>query len=324
MKCWVPKALACLCCTVAMSCDPSGGVGPWELRERRTYLPSIGMLEQYEHSLVRAPSTETLEVILPLGMLREDFALIGRERVELAAGAKVLEPRQKSYQWGAFIAGMGSVTIGEGARVGGIYNLGEGPTIIRRRASVSGYIKVAGEVERSPEAVVRVGVLEHVAPNLEMYSFSVTLPQQGKDVTHSDPTRSLALAPGAYGGVRVEAGCVLRISTGEYSLREMALDRGARLDIDNSGGPVYIWVGEELSLSGEMVSLSPLRNVLLGFVGDSELELASPLRATLVAPHAHVALLAAPKHHEGSVFARAITVAERAHLEHYRFSDQQE
>jgi hypothetical protein len=294
------------------------------MHERRTYLPSIQELQRREADEVPDPSAPVFSVLLPLGTSRTDFALIGRERVQIGAGAKVLEPRQGKYQWGAFVATMGSLELGAGGRVGGIYNLGHGPVVIEDRASVSGYIKAAGEVQRTNRSALRVGSMDHAPQDLEVYSFSVAFPEHAADATASDPAQPLELAAGGYGRVSVEPGCLLKISKGHYTLRALHLAPGAQLEIDNSGGPVHLWVRDALELGGETTSLSPLRNVFVGFAGGSPLELVSPFRGTLLAPNAEVQLHATADRHEGSIFARAIVVANGAELEQHHFSDEPE
>ena len=54
--------------------------------------------------------------------------------------------------------------------------------------------------------------------------------------------------PGAQGDAIVAPNSVLVLRTGTYHLNRLIVEKGGTLEIDNTRGPVYIWVRDALEI----------------------------------------------------------------------------
>ncbi len=115
-----------------------------------------------------------------------------------------------------------------------------------------------------------------------------------EDITVEDE-ETLDLPPGSYGDVEVERDGILNLSAGEYFLEELILNTDTQLNIDLSGGPVFINVVNKLRFGDRsVVSTSEGEGgsgkVFFNSLQSSNLELRreSTVLGTIVAPDAKV------------------------------------
>jgi hypothetical protein len=189
-------------------------------------------------------------------------------------------------------------------------------------AVIHGYAKVAGPLALGEKARVTLGSLVSALAPVEEFRWHVEFSGQSAGDRRSDGSSAqrLELAPGRYGGLFVEPRSTIIVRTGTYWFKSLSLPDQATLEIDNSDGPVYIWVEQSLELDGVMRDLYVASNILIGYAGQKPLVVHSTVRATLVAPWAKLDLHAARAPHRGAFFARSIDVEAQTVVRHRAFN----
>ena len=97
------------------------------------------------------------------------------------------------------------------------------------------------------------------------------------------------------------------------------MQSGGELVINNTFGPVYIWVRDAMSVEGTLLDYWLLSNIMFGYAGQAPPKLASAFRGLLVAPRAEVTLAATALPHSGAFFAESVVVQSGAVVEHRPF-----
>jgi RHS repeat-associated protein len=148
------------------------------------------------------------------------------------------------------------------------------------------------------------------------------------DVVLSEHQDLRELVPGAYGFVTLnppsDADVELRLRSGVYHLRGLAIDTGSTVTIDNEQGPVFIHVRDALALeAGKWIRTAPQKNnVLLTFAG-RRLSPIVAFQGTFVAPRVELlqsgttAFGARPI--GGSFFARSVRFTDSATIAFHPF-----
>jgi hypothetical protein len=185
---------------------------------------------------------------------------------------------------------------------------------------VHGFIKAGSTVAKAPTAQIDLGIMEHADRQLDEYHWSVTFPRTpGPDQKGTAGGAPLDLKASRYGNVVVPAGATLVLHAGAYYLESLDVQGQAIVEIDNSYGPVYLWVRSSFGMSGTMVLYRETPNVLWGYAGTAAPRIETAFHGTLVAPRADVTLPAAAQNHTGAFFAHSITVGDGAIIEHQPF-----
>ena len=107
---------------------------------------------------------------------------------------------------------------------------------ILRNNTIVGDATAGDEVEISRTSAVTGTVTEYAAVDsiiLPTLSFTT-----GGDDIEVEKNDSLALAPGSYGEVEVKRNGILHLSSGEYFLWELEMDKPSKLYVDITNGPV--------------------------------------------------------------------------------------
>ena len=285
---------------------------PWGLGEaRRVHRSPADLAPQDDDE-------RQLAIYLPLGVSRRFVALDAREALVVGDGASVVEPRtEHAIPAGAMVASLGSLAIGSGARVGSTYVLGD-PLQLEPESIVDGYLKSASGLSGAQDRA-RGGALGGVEPYVEEFRWDLDRVAASQNVRASGASPA-DLPPAAYAEVVVDDGATVVVRSGTTTIDALDVRDGGALAIDNSAGPVYLWVRRSLVLHGSMVDYVLQPNILVGYAGTASPDLTSPFRATLVAPNADVRLPRTPEPHSGSFFARSIAVDPGAVVEHRPFA----
>jgi hypothetical protein len=315
---------------------------PWGVGEARRYAESWRELE---------PSEAEYQVVVPLGVERSRFALLAADSLSIGPAAKVfvtLTPSEDSttqaptdargpnaatveqeeselaqpMQYAAVCAG-DEVRVGRGAQIGSVYTYREGAQVrVEEAAAVHGYVKTSGRLMLTGHARVSLGSLENLSMPVEEYRWSIDFPSDSELSFRSGEggRKRLDLVPGDYRALTIEPRTTVLIHSGTYRFASFHLKDNGFLEIDNSNGPVYIWIEDSLELSGSILDLYVAANILFGYAGREPLSLDSTVRATLVAPHSALELPATPRAHSGAFIARSIRLAPGALVQHRPFS----
>jgi hypothetical protein len=288
---------------------------PWGLPETRrvvTTLQAVPTLTDAEGAFA---------VLVPLGLDRQRLALSAAEDLVLGRGATVSKPTLNPHlvRHGV-VSSMGDLTIEGDVAVGAAYALGKRPPRVEGGAVVDGYVRCTGEDDQIGPGTVRLGVLKGQKTAIEVFTWRVEFPPEtrGSRFSRAEDTAVSRVEPGAYSDVMVGAGSRAAIRTGTYFVNRLQVDDGGTLEIDNTNGPVYVWVRDAFEMHGTMQEDFPDGNVLFGYAGSKPVAMAA-FRGTLVAPAASLVLQAGPSGNSGAFFASRIVVEPHGVVEHRPF-----
>jgi hypothetical protein len=182
-----------------------------------------------------------------------------------------------------------SVTLGTKAVVNG--SVQTGGILVNLGATVTGAITTDSAVatDASIQATVNFPAL---APPVAVLSGATT-----------------QLAPGAYGSVIVNPGATLSLSTGTYEVASLNVLTQATLQLNESAGPVLIYIQSGFQFAGIENQQGGDGNVLVGVfgLGDAAL-LTAPFRGTISAQNGEIELGTVSGGFAGAYFASNVQV----------------
>jgi hypothetical protein len=232
----------------------------------------------------------TLVIAVPQGLSPQDVVVEGATTVNVGDGSSVTTD---SGSFGT-IAELGGattsvgVTVGLGSKVGNI--LSQGSVTLHSNAAVNGSIQTGGTVSQHTGVVVTGSITQNRSVSVDSsIQISVTFPSGTQSIT-LQPGTSQTLAPGSYGNVFVNSGATLSLSAGTYTMTSLDVEAQATLSLDESAGPVIIYIQNTLVYTGTEAQTGGNGNVFLGIFGSQSVELEVPFSGTIVAPNAKLEL----------------------------------
>jgi hypothetical protein len=124
---------------------------------------------------------------------------------------------------------------------------------------------------------------------------------------------SVSKAPGRYGNIQIDATATLKLSTGVYYFESLDMFPLSTIQVDQTSGPVFIYVHNSLTYGGTIVPPSGgFPDVLVGYFGSAAVSLNAPFEGTYVSRTGAVTLGSFTPPHIGAFFAPTITVATGA------------
>jgi hypothetical protein len=270
---------------IASGC--SSAVDPYDAEEWRVGETRV----EANEPATPAESTELASAVefavhAPAGVPRSQLLFSAQDAVIIGDGADLRAP-DLSHQTTVF--GMAAVGVESGATLGSVYG---GQVSIDEGATLAG----------------RVHTLSDQPAPADTYRWQVSFDEPTAPALTLDNEKTTTLQPGAYESLRVRAGAAAVLGTGVYHFGALDLEENGVLELDNSNGPVMVWLRDGLRVAGTLVHDSPAPNVLVGYAGTETPEITSAFRGVLVAPNATLHLPAAQSPHVGSFFAETIEV----------------
>ena len=165
---------------------------------------------------------------------------------------------------------------------------------IDKKNTIDGDVTAGGDVELKGNATVTGTVTENAAVDplpLPDLSFSA-----GGSEIFVDKNRTLTLAPGTYGDLKVEINATLNLSSGEYFFAQAEFKKRAVLSVDVSGGPVTINVVSDVKFEKETeVQIVPLGEagspfLRINTLDDVTIKKDARILGTVVAPEGNLTI----------------------------------
>ena len=182
-----------------------------------------------------------------------------------------------------------------------------GPVVVQTLATVTGSVQSAGTVTVLPGGTVKGAVLakQPFVRNTQSWTVSLPTTNQGNVVL---ALGSRSLAPGAYGDLNTFLATTLSLRSGTYFFTSFNTSAASTVQLDESGGPVVIYVTGNTSAFGNWAPSGGTNpdDLLLVALGSGEVHIGSPLAGTVVAPNAEVDLQLTSAPHVGQVFAKQV------------------
>jgi hypothetical protein len=262
----------------------------------------------------RAPCRDgvcSFGLLLPLGVIRTRVALVASDSLLVGPNTSLVEVDRKT---GATVVGVGRVDVGSSSVIGPIYGRA---VRLDSNVDVRGYVSASVPIEKAPSAGVRFGTLESAPGGTEWTSWTIAFPR-----ANAGPIRTFGVMPiavGAYSRLTVADGSSAVLRAGSYYFDALDVSSKGILELDNTLGPVYVWIRDALAIRGPMIQHALVPRIVFGYAGSAPVVLASGFRGTLLAPHASLTLEHTETPHMGSFFAANIQTAPNASVIHTPF-----
>jgi hypothetical protein len=261
--------------------------------------------------------SDQFSVELPARMTPPMVAVLARRSLDVGEGAEV---RRGPRGYGRVVnTGSEGTSFGAGSRVGDTWSAC--PVHVDDDAEINGTVYTTGPV--TPGADVQGGIeTVPVLPDPEVHSWEEDLPERtGGDRTIAGGT---TLAPGGYGDVTVTGSGVVRLVSGVYHVGDFAVADGGSVEIDDSDGPVVIYVDGGVEFDGDVTNadgdFDPDVDVLIVVYGGGVVRFGGPFTGTVYAPESSVSLESSgtPGYH-GSYFGNDVALGPGVVLWHVPF-----
>lgn len=252
----------------------------------------------------------SIEFSLPFGVRFGAIALYADGgAVQIGAGTRVLGAVRG---FGSLVSMSGAPTeiTGAGTEVGDVFS--QGDIEVGAGARVNGRARSDGAVNVDPDGFVELAEPEDW--NLgETFSLEVEFPSTNQGNRTAAEGTLLVLEPGDYADVDVEADASLELASGRYLVDSLTLDASARLRVRANGGPVEIFVRQTIDFSGALdLVAGDASQFRLVYLGTSDIHLAAPFFASVLAPRALLRLEPGSNSddaHVGAFFAESLETA---------------
>jgi RHS repeat-associated protein len=223
------------------------------------------------------------------------------------------------------VAATNRTNLGVGAEVEDVYTESTGIDL-RNNAHVHGNLKTAADFTEQAGAVVDGAVSKNASLQpLDTIDWSVSFATVNRGSCDLQPDNTQVLDPASYGDMSVKSRSHLQLRSGTYYFNSLSLEPQAELDIDNTAGPVFIYVLTTFSFSGTVVEADTSHmNFLFGVAGTGTIAIQTAFRGILVAPAAGVSLATQTAvGHVGAFFANAFIAHQATNLHQEPFSPAQ-
>jgi hypothetical protein len=214
--------------------------------------------------------------------IRATESLLLRDRAIVNSGAQSIGAVANS--------GSGLTELGTDTNIGDL--LSRAPVFLRDRARVNGIVRSQGSVTLGNQVVVTGGITQNTSivfpPPVDISG--VVFPPAGGNIT-VNPDQTLSRAPGSYGQTTVYSRGRLRLTAGRYFFTSLDLEPQAVLEVDESAGPVTIFVRDSVIFRGSILTpANALASVFVGYTGTNAVFLEAPFNGTFVAPNASLTI----------------------------------
>lgn len=246
------------------------------------------------------------------------------QRVALGAATNLtISDRSKVVELSGQISTVSSVgseqtQFGVSTSVGNVWS--KASIFLASNAVISGFLNIQGSITQQTGVSIAGSITqETITANTALTTWSVTFPTAGQNI-QLQPSQQTTLAPGSYGSLSAASSAQVHISTGTYYFTSFDLEPSAQLTIDETAGPVLLYVQNNLLYKGTISHIGGgPGDFLMGCTACSDVSLQGPFSGTLVAPTANVTLTTVNGGHIGSFFANRITVNSDLTVTHQTF-----
>ena len=201
--------------------------------------------------------------------------------------------------------------IGVGSQVQNVWSGGD--VTLANNAIVHGSLQTTGALTEQAGANVLGTIAQqaNLGP-IQTISWAVTFP------TNTQPAINLAdtetYPPASYPDIDIKTAAQLNLSKGTYTFNSMMVEPGGILNIDNSQGPVFIYLQNGFTFRGVVNTISAQPNVLFGIAGTSPVVIDASFHGIVIAPSAALALSTTTAGHAGAFFAQSITAHQNTNI----------
>lgn len=262
---------------------------------------------------VTAPSTRTISLSFTVpGEVAYQNVSVGASQAANIA--------DRVFTSAAVASPEGTVVIGNDAVIKSV--VAKQDIHIGDRSQISGDVTTAGLLFPSPSATIG-GKITTGKPlkSASTLAWTVQTPESGVGSVGLEPDTFRDLSPASYGDLSVKSRAQLALHAGVYYFGQVTIEPQGVLLIDNSEGPVQVYVGGGFTYRGVVQSARVgLPQLLVGVVGNLPVTIEAPFDGIVVAPNSDVHLQAAqPQGHRGAFFGKTTSLEPDTQVGHLGF-----
>lgn len=262
-----------------------------------------------------AGDRRTFSIRLPGGVRRQDVA-VGTDGGPVSVSDRVQVVREDGTY--SSVTGM---ALPPGSRIGVEAHVAnawvDGAIQLANRTTVESFVKATGTIGRESDTNAAVEKLvEHYSftpPEVIRWHVDFPIAPANSAVLAVEETR--VVAPDGYDTGYVPRDAHLRLSAGTYTFNRLTVEDSGVVELDNSAGPIFVYIRDNLAFRGRTIRTIGKANVLFGVAGTEPVSVERAFVGILVAPNAPVTLTSAVEH-RGSFFGKGVTVLQQARIVH--------
>jgi len=151
-------------------------------------------------------------------------------------------------------------------------------------------------------------------------SWTVTFPSTTPtDVILNNAEKNVNVGPGRYGLLRAGLNSVMTLRAGTYYITDLQFDTGATIKLDQTSGPVIIYVSNTIILRSSIVSIDGAApDLLIGFLGTNSVFVEVKFDGAIISPFSTIYLRDRPPQHTGFFAGKGVELDAQADVG-YRF-----
>jgi hypothetical protein len=255
-------------------------------------------------------SNFTINLQTPKSVSAQDIALAATTSLEVdGIGGRVIRSNSSLL---STITSLGKLQIDAGGSAGNLW--GQTLVTLLPGATANGGVFTTTSPVVWPGATVKGQIVTNATfTPVNSTTWPVTFPAGVVSDFEVFGGTSTSKTPGRYGSVQVDAIATLNLTAGTYYMESLNLLPFSTVLIDQTNGPVFIYVHNVLCYSGTIVSTTgAFPDVLLAYFGVPAVTLAATFRGTFISTTGAVTLGDFTPAHVGAFFAPRITVSTGA------------
>lgn len=262
------------------------------------------------------PGEEPLDPIIGSQGLHQ-LVLYAKGLLKLADRAKI--KTEGCSDWATVgNAGTEETNIGVETDVGNI--LSRARVFVRDRGRVHGFIRTSDVLETQNLTEIDGPVVEHTPVVLPELALNVQFPGSTQGTIEPEPGQQRSAGPGYYNKLHAKSSSVVTLSSGVYYFNELFLEPSSTVRLNQSSGPVIIWVKNNFTHRGAIVDAAGgFPRLFIGHLGSSVAVVERVFRGTLSAPNAKINIASVPETYEGAFHGKNIEVFPDVKICHRRF-----
>ncbi|WP_394844118.1 hypothetical protein LZC95_44580 [Pendulispora brunnea] len=261
----------------------------------------------------------TVDMLVPSQVSISELALIGQE-VDMGERSRVITRHSRFASVGN--VGPAFTKLAAKAEMGSLFSVGS--VSLRDGSHIHGHLRTEGNIQSEGHFTVDESVVER-QPVATRH-----LVRRAKFASSRDQIRvgegqklSTPVNPGYYVSLRLGQRAEATLTAGSYYFESFVLEAGAKLNIDDSKGSIFVFVEREFDDAGTIARVNGgYPRWLVSYVGTGTVFLRKPFAGSVIAPQGTISLDGDPishGRHEGSFYGRTVRVGPDAEIQLHDF-----
>jgi DNA-binding protein YbaB len=264
-------------------------------------------------------STDPTDTVTP-GLVNapglNDLVIYAKGTLKLNDRVKVRSLNCSNWGWIANAAAT-STALGNTCETGNVSSRAK--IVLNDHGKIHGFAATEDVLEQHADPTVDGAILEHLTLVLPDLALNVPFPGVTIGTIDLEPGQTQTAPPGYYANLHPKNGAIATLSSGVYYFNTLFLEPGSTVKLNQSSGPVVIWVKSSFTHRGTFVDVANgFPRLFIGYVGTSTAIVETKFRGTLSAPNTKISI-STIQSHEGAFHGRDVEVQPDCQICHRPF-----